>query len=245
MDRRSSCCITTRFNRRRPNGVPLGPPQSVARLQSISSARDCISCFVQQPRRFIDKPGSPEFGKKLRWVLPWIRVPKENGSRFVRIEVHYVAELHDSEHPREVVGMSQRTCDHYSANVVGIRRILAQINVDTVNRVLEAHVEAAMLSIPACRLCGEDIADNVIREADGFPISVVPDERFDAHGSTLRAELVVLRTNFHGHWAHCTISLRVTAFKGSNSCLGGGPPLPVGSGPCKASSRNAASENNL
>ena len=135
----------------------------------LCSARDCILCFVQQTRRFIDKPGSAEFGKEVRWVLPWIRVPKENGSRFVRIEVHRVAELHDPENPREVVGMSKRAGDHYSSSVVGIRRILAQINVDAVNRVLEPDAEAAMFTIPACRLCGEDIADNVIREADGFP----------------------------------------------------------------------------
>ena len=45
-----------------------------------------------------------------------------------------------------------------------------------------------MFTIPACRLCGENIADHVISESDGLPISIVPNERFDAHGSTSRAE---------------------------------------------------------
>jgi len=80
---------------------------------------------VQQPRRFIDKPGSSEFYEKVRWVLPWIRIPKENGSSFVRIEVHHVAQLHDLENPCQVVGMGERAGDCYSFNVVGIRRILA------------------------------------------------------------------------------------------------------------------------
>lgn len=52
------------------------------------SARDSISSLVQKPRRRINKPGNPGFSQEVRRLLPRVRSPNENGSGFVRIEMH-------------------------------------------------------------------------------------------------------------------------------------------------------------